>query len=142
MFVMLGVVVIMAVLAIAPRRSRLAGEAQTAAVALLEFQDEWRTNGNDMVFYRGHWSARFKAMGMNSMEVGWTVAGASKREDGPWGIWWSQGYKIQRQRTNDNRWAFYRTHAFGLPKRKGLTWRSRLTVFTYAPGGLTNGLSQ
>ena len=132
-FVFVLAVVVTALLAIAPRRPRLTGQSQTAGMALLEVQAEWTTNGNDIVYSRGRWPASIKALSMNSLVVGWTRAGASKRKDGPWGIWWSQGYQIQRQRTNDIRWTLYRTRAFGLSNRKGVTWRNRLTVITNTP---------
>ena len=140
--VVVVVVVIMAVVAPAPRRAPLARQSQTAAMALLEFQAQWTTNGNDIVWSRSRWPTSIKALGMNGVEVGGTLARASKREEGPSGIWWSQGYQIQRQRTDDNHWTLYRTRAVGLPNHKGLTWRNRLAIVTNAPGGLTNRSSQ
>jgi hypothetical protein len=123
-------VLALTVLAIAPRRTGLTGSPQTAAAALLEFQAEWATNGDGILHSRGGWPAGIVALGINSMEVGITRAGGSRREDGPLGIWWSQGYQIQRQFTNDNRWSLYRTHAIGIGKWKGLAWRGKLAVVT------------
>ncbi len=136
-FVIVVVVVTVALLASALPRARLGGEPQAAAMALLEFQAQWTSNGNDVVFSRARWPASIKALRMNSVQVGRTLVGAWKREDGPCGIWWSRGYQIRRPGTNDDCWTLYRTRAFGLPDRNGLTWRSRLAVVTNAPGGLT-----
>jgi hypothetical protein len=53
--------------------------------------------------------------------------------NGPFGFWWLEGYQIQRRETDKSSWTLYRTHAFGLPKKKGWRWRSVLTVLTNAP---------
>jgi hypothetical protein len=135
-FIIIFALVVAAAMALvgrAARRARLASPVNTATLALFEFQALWTTDGNDVVFSRSRWPARVKAFGMNGVEVGHFSARASKREDGPLGIWWSSGCQIHREATNDNHWTLYRTYAFGLPNTKGLAWRNMLTVVTTNP---------
>ena len=129
----LAVIVCAGLIGFAEHRGRSTNQTQTAATALFEFQHQWTANGNDLVFSRSRWPASVKALQMNRVEVSRLSAGISKREDGPFGLWWSEGYQIQRRQTNESRWTLYRTNAFGLPKKKGWRWRSVLTVITNAP---------
>ena len=86
---------------------RSPNQAQAAAAALLEFHGLWTTDGDAVVFSRDRRPASLKALQMNSVEVNRFWAYAWRREDGPWGLWWSSGYQIQRQHTNDNTWTLY-----------------------------------
>jgi hypothetical protein len=108
-------------------------QAQAFAAALFDLQGQWTTNGNDVVFSRARWPASLKALKVNGLEVNRFWARASRREDGPWGIWWSSGYQVQRQHTNDTTWTLYRVYSFGGPGMKGFRWRSVGTAVTNAP---------
>ena len=108
-------------------------QAQAFAAALFEVHGRWITNGNDMIFSRVRWPASLKALKVNGLEVNRFWARASRREDGPWGIWWSSGYQVQRQHTNDTTWTLYRVYSFGGPGMKGFRWRSMGTAVTNAP---------
>jgi hypothetical protein len=111
-------------------------QAQAFAAALFELHGQWTTNGNDVIFSRARWPASLKALKVNGLEVNRFWARASRREDGPWGIWWSSGYQVQRQHTNDTAWTLYRVHSFGGPGMKGFRWRSGGTAVTNAPCSL------
>ena len=108
-------------------------QAQAFAAALFELYGQWTTNGNDVIFSRARWPASLKALKVNGLEVNRFWARASRREDGPWGIWRSSGYQVQRQHTNDTTWTLYRVHSFGGPGMKGFRWRSLGTAVTNAP---------
>jgi hypothetical protein len=108
-------------------------QAQAFAAALFELHGQWTTNGNDVIFSRARWPASLKALKVNGLEVNRFWARASRREDGPLGIWWSSGYQVQRQHTNDTTWTLYRVHSFGGPGMKGFRWRSVGTAVTNAP---------
>ncbi len=108
-------------------------QAQAFAAALFELHGQWTTNGNGVIFSRARWPASLKALKVNGLEVNRFWARASRREDGPWGIWWSSGYQVQRQQTNDNTWTLYRVYAFGGPGMKGFRWRGVGSAVTNAP---------
>jgi len=83
-------------------RRRPPAQAQAFAAALFELHGQWTTNGNGAIFSRDRWPVSLKALQVNGLEVNRFWARASRREEGPWGIWWSKGYQVQRQHTNDN----------------------------------------
>jgi hypothetical protein len=114
-------------------RKRSPGQARAFAAALFELHGQWTTSGNGVSFSRDRWPASLKALQVNGLEVNRFWARASRREDGPWGIWWSTGYQIQRQHTNDLTWTLYRVYSFGGPGMKGFRWRSAVTTVTNAP---------
>ena len=130
---LVAVIVVAGRLMGASGRKRSPNQVQAVAAALFEFHGQWTTNGNGVVFSRDRWPASLKALQMNGVEVNRFWAYAWKREDGPWGIWWSKGYQVRRQHTNDNIWTLYRVYSFGGPGIKGLRWRSGVTAVTNTP---------
>ena len=114
-------IALVAAVVVAARRMGASGrkppsaQAQAFAAALFELHGQWTTNGNGAVFSRDRWPASLKALRVNGLEVNRSWARASRREEGPWGIWWSRGYQVQRQHTNDNTWTLYRVYSFGGP---------------------------
>ena len=114
-------------------RKRSPDQGRAFATALFELHGQWTTNGNGVIFSRDRWPTSLKVLQVNGLEVNRFWARASRRQDGPWGIWWSTGYQVQRQHTNDNTWTLYRVYSFGGPGMKGFRWRSGRTAVTNAP---------
>ena len=126
-------VVVTARLMRASDRKLSPNQARAFAAALFELHGQWTTNGNGVIFSRDRWPASLKALPVNGLEASRLWAGASRREEGPWGIWWSKGYQVQRQHTNDNAWTLYRVYSFGGPGMRGFRWRSKVTAVTNTP---------
>jgi hypothetical protein len=118
--VSVGTIFFAGVLFVTSRNIRLSIEAKAAAASLIEEQNRWAEKQVGNRWTIGGMRLSPNALQMNFLFSGGLSAECDKTHTGPFGIWFSSGYQIQRATTNDTIWTLYRVHSFGFPKKKGL----------------------